>query len=53
MLTQGINELEIICDKALQKGSCIVETPAGEVNSGLSVQMNEIERAFEYLLRNE
>jgi flagellar assembly protein FliH len=53
MLTQGINELEIICDKALQKGSCIVETPGGEVNSGLTVQINEIEKAFEYLLRNE
>ena len=53
VLTEGINDLEILCDKALQKGSCIVETPGGEINSGISVQLNEIEKAFEYLMRNE
>lgn len=53
MLTEGINDLEIICDKALKIGSCIVETQAGEINSGLSVQLTEIEKAFEYLMRNE
>lgn len=53
VLTEGINDLEINCDKALAKGSCIVETPSGEINSGINVQINEIERAFEYLMRNE
>lgn len=53
MLTEGINDLEILCDKALLKGSCIVETQAGEINSGITVQLNEIEKAFEYLMRNE
>jgi flagellar assembly protein FliH len=53
ILTEGINDLEIICDKALKIGSCIVETQAGEINSGLTVQLNEISRAFEYLMRNE
>lgn len=53
MLTEGINDLEIYCDKALQKGSCIVETPSGEINAGIEVQMNEIQKAFEYLMRNE
>ena len=53
MLTEGINDLEILCDKALKAGSCIVETQAGEINSGITVQLNEIEKAFEYLMRNE
>lgn len=53
MLAEGINDLEIICDKALKTGSCIVETQAGEINSGITVQLNEIEKAFEYLMRNE
>lgn len=53
MLAEGINDLEVACDKALDKGSCIVETPSGEVNSGIRVQINEIKKAFEYLMRNE
>ncbi|MGB7604247.1 MAG: FliH/SctL family protein [Lutisporaceae bacterium] len=53
MLTEGINDLEIYCDKALTKGSCIVETPSGEINAGIDVQMKEIIKAFEYLIRNE
>lgn len=53
MLTEGINDLEIYCDKALPKGGCIVETPSGEINAGINVQMKEIEKAFEYLIRNE
>jgi len=53
MLTEGINDLEIYCDKALQKGSCIVETTSGEINAGINIQMNEVQKAFEYLLRNE
>lgn len=53
MLTEGINSLEIYCDKALPKGGCVVETTAGEINAGINVQMNEIKKAFEYLIRNE
>ena len=53
MLAEGINDLDIACDKALDKGSCIVETPSGEVNAGIRVQINEVKKAFEYLMRNE
>lgn len=53
MLTEGINNLEIYCDKALPKGGCVVETTAGEINAGINVQMKEIKKAFEYLMRNE
>lgn len=53
MLTEGINDLEIYCDKALPKGGCVVETPAGEINAGVNIQMKEIQKAFEYLIRNE
>ncbi len=53
MLTEGINDLIVHCDKALTKGSCIVETPSGEINAGIDVQMKEITKAFDYLIRNE
>lgn len=53
MLTEGLSDLEISCDMALPKGSCIVETTSGEINAGLHVQMNEIQKAFEYIVRNE
>lgn len=53
MLTEGINDLDINCDKALPKGGCVVETPAGEINAGINVQMKEVQKAFEYLIRNE
>lgn len=53
MLTEGINDLEVYSDKALPKGSCIVETSSGEINSGIQVQFNEMQKAFEYLIRNE
>lgn len=52
-LAEGINDLEIQLDKALEKGSCIIETPSGEINASINVQMREIQKAFEYLLRNE
>lgn len=52
-LTEGINELEVLCDKALSKGSCIVETDSGEINAGINVQMKEVKKAFEYMMRNE
>lgn len=52
-LTEGINELEVLCDRALSKGSCIVETDSGEINAGIQVQMKEVQKAFEYMMRNE
>ncbi len=52
-LTEGLSDLDILKDVSLQKGSCVVETPSGEINSSIEVQLRELEKAFIYALRNE
>lgn len=52
-LVEGISDIEIVSDLSLSAGSCIVETPSGEINSSIDVQIREIQRIFTYLLRNE
>lgn len=52
-LVEGISELEIIEDKFLKKGDCIVDTPSGEVNSSIKLQLEQLEKAFYFALRNE
>ena len=52
-LVEGISEIEIIEDKFLSKGDCIVDTPAGEVNSSIELQLKQLEDAFDFALRNE
>jgi flagellar assembly protein FliH len=53
MMVEGISDIDIVSDLSLSQGSCIVETPSGEINSSVDVQIKEIERIFTYLLRNE
>jgi len=52
-LVEGISELEIIEDKFLKKGDCIVDTPSGEVNSSIKLQLEQLQKAFYFALRNE
>lgn len=52
-LVEGISEIEILEDKFLKKGDCIVDTPSGEVNSGIELQLKQLEEAFNFALRNE
>lgn len=52
-LVEGVSEIEIIEDKFLVKGDCIVDTPGGQINSSIRHQMKELEEAFIYVLRNE
>ncbi|MFZ5352084.1 MAG: FliH/SctL family protein [Bacillota bacterium] len=52
-LTEGLSELDIIKDISMQKGGCIVETTSGEINSSVDIQIKELEKAFNYVLRNE
>lgn len=52
-MVEGISDIEIVADLSLSQGSCIIETPSGEINSGVDVQMKEVEKIFAYLLRNE
>lgn len=53
MLVEGISDIDIVTDLSLSRGSCIIETPSGEINSSIDVQIKEIEKIFTYLLRNE
>lgn len=53
MLVEGISDIEIQEDLSLAKGSCQIETPSGEIDSSIEVQMKEVEKIFTYLLRNE
>lgn len=53
MTVEGISDIDIVSDLSLAKGSCIIETPSGEVDSSIDVQIEEIEKIFTYLLRNE
>lgn len=53
MLVEGISDIDIVSDLSLSPGSCIIETPSGEINSSIDVQLKEIENMFFYLLRNE
>lgn len=52
-LVEGISDLDIEADISLEAGSCIVETPSGEINSSIDVQIMEIEKIFTYMLGNE
>ncbi len=45
-MAEGIGELEIKGDKLLKKGSCIVETPYGCVDSSMDKKIKKLESAF-------
>lgn len=53
MMVEGISDIDIVSDLSLSQGSCIIETPSGEINSSIDVQIKEVEKIFAYLLRNE
>lgn len=52
-MVEGISDIDIVSDLSLVQGSCIIETPSGEINSSIDVQINEIEKIFTYLYRNK
>jgi len=53
MMVEGISDIEIVSELSLDQGSCIIETPSGEINSSMDIQIKEIEKIFTYILRNE
>jgi len=52
-LVEGISGIEIIEDKFLEKGDCIVDTPGGQINTGMQLQIKELEEAFLYVLKDK
>lgn len=52
-LSQNINDITIVQDNSLGKGSCIIDTPSGSIDSSIETQFNQVKEMFEDLLRNE
>lgn len=50
---ETISQLEVVAEDTLSRGSCLLETDAGYINSGLEVQLNRIEQAFKELFGYE
>ena len=50
---EGITQLEIVVEDTLPQGSCLLETEAGYIDSGVEVQLDRIEHTFRELLNYE
>lgn len=50
-MVEGISDIDIVSDLSLKEGSCIIETPSGEINSSTDVQLKELEKIFTYIYR--
>lgn len=50
-MVEGISDIDIVPDLSLSKGSCIIETLSGEINSGMDVQLEEVKKIFTYIYR--
>ena len=50
---EGLSALEVVEDEAIPKGSCIVDTPSGEINASIDVQLKELEKIFDFVLKND
>ena len=52
-LTENVEDIEIKQDNALAKGSCIVDTDAGSVDSSIHTQFENVKNKFIELLQSE
>ncbi|HHY90644.1 MAG TPA: hypothetical protein GX503_03180 [Clostridiales bacterium] len=52
-LVENIDEIQIKQDASLQKGSCILDTVAGSIDSSIHTQFEQVKSIFEELLKNE
>ncbi|SHJ91797.1 FliH/SctL family protein [Paramaledivibacter caminithermalis] len=52
-LSQNINDIIIKQDKSLSKGSCIIDTQSGSVDSSIKTQFDQVKEMFEELLKSE
>ncbi len=46
LLRPGLNNIEVIPDATLERGSAVFETSRGAMDAGISSQLSEIERGF-------
>lgn len=52
-LTENVEDIEIKQDSALPKGSCIIDTDAGSVDSSIHTQFENVKNKFVELLQSE
>jgi len=52
-LSENIEDIVIKQDKSLHKGSCIIDTSSGSIDSSIWTQFNQVKEIFEELLKNE
>jgi len=52
-LVENIDEIQIKQDASLQKGSCILDTVAGSIDSSIHTQFEQVKSILEELLKNE
>ena len=50
---EGLNDLEVLEDISLPRGSCILDTPSGEINASIEIQIKELEKIFDFILKND
>lgn len=52
-LCQNIDDIEIKIDRSLVRGGCMIESPAGMIDSSIQIQMDFIRNRFEEILMSE
>lgn len=52
-LSENITDIIIKQDKSLNKGSCIIDTSSGSVDSSIWTQFNQVKETFEEILKGE
>jgi flagellar assembly protein FliH len=45
-MIEGVDRLDIKCDLALAPGACLIETPFGNLDAGVTTRMSKIEDVF-------
>jgi flagellar assembly protein FliH len=51
-LMDGVKNLEIVDDRRIGQGGCVVETNAGTIDAKIETQLDEVERALAHALDN-
>ncbi len=51
-LMDGVKNLEIVDDRRIGQGGCVVETNAGTIDAKIETQLDEVERALTHALDN-
>ena len=53
MLFRSIEDIEIKRDPTLPTGSCIIDTESGSIDSSIQVQVEQIKKLFDDLLKGD